>query len=157
MLKRRPDTKLLLVGDGPDLAGLQARLGGLAGVRFAGRVERGNLPQWYSAADLFVFPSVTDTFGLVVLEAQACGLPALVSDQGGPQEIILPGTSGFVLPEANLNLWVETIDSLIELKATRPLAYRQMQSAARSQALERYNLTAALSSYFDQAPNRKTA
>jgi glycosyltransferase involved in cell wall biosynthesis len=52
-----------------------------------------------ASADLFVFPSRTDTLGNVVLEAQACGMPVLVSDAGGPRENILDGESGFVCRE----------------------------------------------------------
>ena len=50
----------------------------------------------YASADLFVFPSTTDTFGNVILEAQASGLPCVVSDQGGPRELVAHGEDGFV-------------------------------------------------------------
>ena len=155
LASRRSDVNLLMAGDGPDLENLKNALSDLPNVRFAGRVERSQLPQWYSLADLFVFPSTTDTFGMVVLEAQSCGLPAIVSDQGGPKEIILPGVSGFILPETNASVWLETIDSLIELKQNNLLEFKQMQRAARSQAIERYNLSAALKSYFTPQPSAR--
>jgi glycosyltransferase involved in cell wall biosynthesis len=50
----------------------------------------------YASSDMFVFPSTTDTFGNVVLEAQAAGLPCVVSDRGGPCELVKSGCDGFV-------------------------------------------------------------
>ena len=50
----------------------------------------------YASSDIFVFPSTTDTFGNVVLEAKAAGLPCVVSDQGGPCELVQDGIDGFV-------------------------------------------------------------
>jgi hypothetical protein len=66
----------------------------------------------YASADVFVFPSSTDTFGNVVLEAQACGLPVLVSDEGGPQELI-GSSGGLVLPAHNRRAWTAALAALI--------------------------------------------
>jgi glycosyltransferase involved in cell wall biosynthesis len=63
-----------------------------------GRLEGDDLDAAYASSDIFVFPSTTDTFGNVVLEAQASGLPVIVTDQGGPAENILPGETGLVMP-----------------------------------------------------------
>ena len=50
----------------------------------------------YASADIFVFPSPTDTFGNVILEAQACGVPVIVSDSGGPKELVEDRTNGMI-------------------------------------------------------------
>jgi glycosyltransferase involved in cell wall biosynthesis len=95
IVHERPHTRLLIVGDGPYLQTLVQKAKDLPLAIFMGRVEQEQLPDLYRHADLFLFPSVTDTFGRAVLEAQACGLPAIVSDMGGPREIIVDGVTGF--------------------------------------------------------------
>jgi glycosyltransferase involved in cell wall biosynthesis len=102
------DLRLVLVGDGPFRQRLQDRLAGLP-VHFAG-VQRGeDLAKHYASSDLFVFPSETDTLGNVVLEAQASGLPALVSSQGGPKDCIQDGATGLIIPSMTPDHLAETI------------------------------------------------
>ncbi|OQX14183.1 MAG: glycosyl transferase family 1 [Desulfobulbaceae bacterium A2] len=86
---------LAVVGDGPFRPEMEQELRGLP-VHFTGYLHGEDLARAYASADIFVFPSTTDTFGNVVLEAQASGLPVIVSDQGGPRELMLPGTTGLV-------------------------------------------------------------
>ena len=63
---------------------------------FTGTLGREAVADVFASADLFVFPSRTDTAGNVVLEAQAAGLPVIVSDAGGPRENMRPGETGIV-------------------------------------------------------------
>jgi glycosyltransferase involved in cell wall biosynthesis len=88
--------QLAVVGDGPCLKEL-ARRYRHPDVLFTGFLHGEDLARAYASADGFVFPSTTDTFGNVVLEAQASGLPAIVSGQGGPREIVQPLDSGLVV------------------------------------------------------------
>jgi len=134
----RPDLNLLIVGDGPYLKELKSAMSGLPRVVFTGRVNREELPAIYSASDIFVFPSTTDTFGMAVLEAQACGLPAIVSEKGGPQEIVLPGVTGLVAASHDTAAWRQAIEHLIKLFHNDPAAFAAMRRAARSHALEAY-------------------
>ncbi len=90
------DLRLIVVGDGPYRAEMEEELAGLP-VLFTGVLDGEDLAEAYASADLFVFPSTTDTFGNVVLEAQASGLPVIVSDQGGPMENIEPEQTGIVV------------------------------------------------------------
>jgi glycosyltransferase involved in cell wall biosynthesis/predicted metal-dependent phosphoesterase TrpH len=92
-----PSASLALVGDGPWLPELRRRLAG-AGAVFTGFLSGEALARAYASADAFVFPSTTDTFGNVVLEAQASGLPAIVTDAGGPRELVRDGETGLVVP-----------------------------------------------------------
>jgi glycosyltransferase involved in cell wall biosynthesis len=79
----------VVVGDGPQLASLRARY---PGVHFAGGKFGEELARYYASADVFVFPSLTDTFGLVLLEALAAGLPVAAYPVPGPLDVI--GDSG---------------------------------------------------------------
>jgi len=92
--------QLVVVGDGPYLKDL-ARRYRRPEILFTGFLHGEDLARAYAGADVFVFPSTTDTFGNVVLEAQAAGLPAIVSDRGGPREIVLPGRTGLVADAAD--------------------------------------------------------
>jgi glycosyltransferase involved in cell wall biosynthesis len=84
-----PGTKWV-VGEGPCLAELKHRYGDR--VHWAGVLPQRELARYYAAADVFVFPSRTDTFGLVLLEAMACGLPVAAYPVTGPLDVI--GDSG---------------------------------------------------------------
>ena len=86
---------LVVVGDGPALAELQ-RAYRRPDIAFTGALRGEALAAAYASADVFVFPSLTDTFGNVVLEAHASGLPAIVADRGGPPEIVSSHGSGLV-------------------------------------------------------------
>ncbi len=89
---RDPRLHLTLAGGGPEEEPLRRRLGTAA--TFLGWVEGDELPRVYASADLFMFTSTTDTFGQVILEAQASGLAVLAVDAGGPGELIDDGRSG---------------------------------------------------------------
>jgi glycosyltransferase involved in cell wall biosynthesis len=94
ILRQRGNThRLVLVGDGPMRGELQAAL---PDAHFAGHQGGDGLARWYASGDVFVFPSTTETFGNVVLEAQASGLPAVVVDKGGPPDLVEPGRTGFI-------------------------------------------------------------
>jgi len=90
------DVHLVLVGDGPFKSELEKELEGTQTL-FTGHLHGDALSAVYASCDLFVFPSTTDTFGNVVLEAQASGLPVVVTDSGGPKENIIPGETGVVV------------------------------------------------------------
>ena len=93
---RDPRLELVLAGGGPEEDALRARLGGAA--TFLGWLEGDALARAYADSDLFLFCSQTDTFGQVVLEAQASGLPVVAVDAGGPSELIASGRSGVLCP-----------------------------------------------------------
>lgn len=92
----RPDARLIIVGDGPYLEEMRAQTADLP-VVYTGYLQGEALTGAYAGADLFVFPSATDTFGNVVLEAQASGLPVVVTSCGGPREAMQPGRTGLVV------------------------------------------------------------
>jgi glycosyltransferase involved in cell wall biosynthesis len=113
-----PSLHLVVVGDGPYRSAMQAELerdAGGAGRRasFLGFRHGAELSALYASADLFVFPSTTDTLGQVVMEAQSSGLPVIVSDQGGPSEVVNHACdaecSGVVLPARDARRWAGEI------------------------------------------------
>ncbi len=132
----RRDIALVVAGDGPYRSKMTAELSGLP-VYFFGYQNDEMLARFYAASDLFVFPSRTDTLGQAVMEAQACGLPALVSNEGGPKEIISDGTTGVVLPAGDADRWARTIDELLDDEPRRKhMSELAAQRCARS-SLER--------------------
>lgn len=112
---------LVVVGDGPYRAQMESELSDKH-AHFLGFRHGVELSTIYASSDLFVFPSTTDTLGQVVMEAQSAGLPVIVTDQGGPSEVINaqdhPEQTGFVLPVSDPDAWRRTI---IELAANPPL------------------------------------
>ncbi|GAB4452817.1 MAG: hypothetical protein OHK0029_04460 [Armatimonadaceae bacterium] len=120
--------RLVIVGDGPYRAELEKQL---PWAEFRGYLRGDDLSRAFADGDFFVFPSLTDTLGNVVLEAMASGLPCLVADTQGPGELIQQGVDGFLAPQ----------DSDFE-KAFRTLAQEaslrtQMGRAARESAAQR--------------------
>lgn len=105
--------ELVVVGDGPLADTLRERYRHPA-IFFTGVLEGNDLADAYAAADLFLFPSTSDTFGNAVLEAQACGLPAIVSDRGGPIEIIVPGQSGLAVDVSKPGAYAEAMRRLAQ-------------------------------------------
>lgn len=126
LISKHNNLHLVLVGDGPWRNEMQQAMIGLP-CTFTGYLSGNDLPTVYASSDLFVFPSNTDTFGNVVLEAQASGIPVIVSNQGGPQENMHPGQSGLVVTENSVEAWVEAIEILLE----NPEKRRRMGSNAR--------------------------
>ncbi|HPQ37304.1 MAG TPA: glycosyltransferase family 1 protein [Synergistaceae bacterium] len=83
----------VVVGSGPDLERLRKKF---PKVRFLGTLEGEKLARIYASADVFVFPSKTDTFGMVILEALASGLPVAAYPVTGPKDILLSGETGIL-------------------------------------------------------------
>ena len=104
------DVKLVLVGDGPHRKDLEKKGNAL----FFGFKTGDELAQIYSSCDFFVFPSTTDSFGMVILEAMASGLPVLVSDKGGPREIVLDKINGFIIKSNDKKEWMEKINLIVK-------------------------------------------
>jgi FkbM family methyltransferase len=97
------EVSLLIVGSGPDEQRIRRAAEGLDAVVFHPFVERENLPAYYAAADVFVFPTLGDPHGQVVEEAHAAGLPVISSDAAGDvRRRVDDGVSGFVVPAGDV-------------------------------------------------------
>lgn len=130
--------RLLLIGDGPYKEKAETKYKHKR-IKFLGRIKNKELTNYYNMGDLLVFPSTTDTFGMVVLEAQACGLPAIVSDIGGPKEIIVDGKSGFVARANDLEDWLFHISNYIKWKLENNHIIESMRYESLNNVQKRYN------------------
>jgi glycosyltransferase involved in cell wall biosynthesis len=139
VLKQNKHVNLLIVGDGPYYDELRYETRKLDRVYFTGELKTEKLPEIYSGSDLLVFPSITDTFGMSVLESQACGLPAIVSNIGGPKEIIVDGKTGYVSLANSVNDWEKKICNCLNLIEDNPQMFFQMKKEARKNAVSRYD------------------
>jgi glycosyltransferase involved in cell wall biosynthesis len=106
--------ELLIVGQGPYLQEMKSKTEAWSEVGYAGKLLGQDLSAAYAESDFFLFPSGTDTFGNVVVESLASGTPALVSDMGGPRDIV-DAWSGWVLPYRDLNSWVEQMKTCAQM------------------------------------------
>ena len=127
--RRDLELELAVVGDGPWLEEMKQLLAGYR-VAFTGCLHGDELATAFASADLFVFPSTTDTFGNVVLESLSSGTPVLVSELGGPAEIARHNETGFILPAQDSHAWARAIAELVR----NPEARAQMGEAGRRYA-----------------------
>jgi glycosyltransferase involved in cell wall biosynthesis/predicted metal-dependent phosphoesterase TrpH len=125
-----PRLHLVLAGGGPEQEQLAERLG--AHATFLGWLSGAELARTYANADLFLFPSATDTFGQVILEAQASGLPVVAVAEGGPLSLIEDRVTG-LLCEASAPVLAEAV---LELAAS-PLLRERLSRAALASVRER--------------------
>lgn len=122
------DMKLVLVGDGPSRKTLQARC---PDAIFAGMRSGEDLATHYASGDVFVFPSLTETFGNVTPEAMASGLPVLAFNYAAAAELIRPGHNGVLAPVDDTSTFVRRAKDLAD---QRPLLQR-MGASAREKAV----------------------
>ena len=108
--------RFIVVGTGPMLPELKARMHDTV---FTGSLGRAEVAEAFASADVFLFPSRTDTAGNVVLEAQASGLPVLVADAGGPRENIVDGQTGEVVQGSTPSLWAARLGALLRDEGQR--------------------------------------
>jgi D-inositol-3-phosphate glycosyltransferase len=90
-------------------------------VRFTPPVPRVDLPQWYRAADLVIVPSYSESFGLVALEAQACGTPVVATAVGGLRTAVADGISGVLVDGHDPKAWSSVISRLLQEPQRRVL------------------------------------
>ena len=139
MLEEGSDTRLLIVGgslEGDEeldrLKNMAEELGLGERVTFTGSVSQTDLPIYYAAADVFVLPSHYESFGLVALEAMACGTPVVASRVGGLKTFIKHGESGYLIPWRCPDPFAQRIETLLANETLR----KSMGAAARTKALE---------------------
>jgi glycosyltransferase involved in cell wall biosynthesis len=126
----RPTARFLFVGDGPERVNLERRMGPNA--RFAGYRSGPDLADHYAASDVFAFASLTETFGNVVLEAMASGLPVVAVRAGGVADIVRPGGTGLLVePGEPPTKFAEGLIRLVDDVALR----RDLAESARTYAL----------------------
>jgi len=126
-----PDTELFVVGDGPYREELEKKNTN-PNVHFPGYRRGEELARIYASSDIFAFPSATDTFGNVVLEAMSSGLPVIVVNQGGAHEQVFNGLNGYTVNAGAAEEMAGRILALLKdegLRARMSLAARQHASS----------------------------
>lgn len=126
VLEQVPNTRLALVGGGPYEDELRHIFAGLP-VNFVGYKLGTELAEAYASADMFVFASAHETFGLVLAEAIASGLPVVTTRVGGAEDVVIPGENGYIFERDDIRGLVAFVRELAEQPAKRA----QMSQAAR--------------------------
>jgi glycosyltransferase involved in cell wall biosynthesis len=127
ILDKIPGTRLALVGDGPARGDLEKYFAGTP-TQFPGYLKGEALSQAYASADIFVFPSAIESFGLVVVEAMAAGLPVVASRVGGVCDVVEEGKTGYTFNIGDKAALVEGVRRVSETRET----IREMGQAARA-------------------------
>ena len=129
---------LVIAGDGKERDKLrrlaEAQLPGR--FHFAGRIARSEMFRYYSASDVFVFPGIQESLGMVFLEAQSCGLPVVAFDNAGVPEAVRDGQTGFLVPMYAAKPFADAIERLLTNKDLR----QQMGRAAQSRIRQAHDL-----------------
>jgi glycosyltransferase involved in cell wall biosynthesis len=113
---RLPEARLLLVGGGPAAEELRAEAEALqpdGSITFLGPTPRRDIDVLYAAADVFCFPSPSETQGLVIGEARAAGVPCVVVDAGGAPETVVDGVDGFRVPPGETDAFAMRVLQLL--------------------------------------------
>ena len=147
ILQALPRARLALVGDGPHRQHLEKIFAGTA-THFVGYLSGEDLAGAYASADAFLFPSSTETLGLVLLEAMAAGCPVVAANRGGIPDIVTNGKNGWLYDPDDADGFLTATRNLLGQKEN----HQQMRLAARQEA-ERWGwgaATAQLRSYYNQ-------
>ncbi len=127
VLERVPGTRLAIVGDGPARADLEAHFAG-TNAHFIGYLSGEDLSQAYASADIFTFTSALETFGLVVVEAMAAGLPVVSSRVGGIPDVVREGETGYTFEVNDIDGLVAGVQRIV----AQPGSLARMGQAARA-------------------------
>jgi len=144
---RLPGVALTIIGDGALRHEIEADFAGTDTV-FTGYLFGDDLAQAYASADVFAFTGTNETFGQVVLEAMASGLPVVVPDRGGVTDLALPGRTGLVCPETP-----EAFSAAVRLLRDDPVQRQRLAWGARQYAEARpwEAIMAQLEGYYARA------
>ena len=145
---KHDDVELMYVGYGWYLEEIKKQFKDNPSVCFAGEQGGETLASLYADADFFLFPSTTDTFGNVVVEAMSTGTPAIVSNYGGPRSIVQNDNKcGRILPIDEAK-WLETLEECRTIKLEQPEVYEQMRIDSHKRS-ERYTLESSTKIQFE--------
>ena len=145
--QKHDDVELMYVGDGWYLEEIKKSFEGDNSVHFAGEQGGETLAGLYADSDFFLFPSTTDTFGNVVVEAMSTGTPALVSDYGGPHDIVMDDAAGRILP-IDEDAWLNALEECRTLFLEQPEAYAKMREVAHERSLK-YTMESSTKAQFE--------
>src|SRR5687768_5232658 len=139
--------KTLIVGDGPERSRLADAI---PEAIFEGHLKGEPLATAYASSAVFLFPSETETFGNVTLEAMSSGLPSVVADATGSKTLVADGITGFLMPPRDSDAFLDGVSTLIHDSSLR----EKMGEAARAAALsyEWSRVLGQIASYYEELP-----
>lgn len=156
-VNERIPSRLMLVGEEPELStvrSLVSEFGLNDRVAFLGKQDE--VAPLFDSADLFLLPSEKESFGLVALEAMACGVPVIASNAGGIPEVVIHGQTGFVSNIGDVDMMAAYAVSLL----TDGALYARMSAEARRRAVQAFSLDEKVSAYeaiYTRLQNRPSA
>jgi glycosyltransferase involved in cell wall biosynthesis len=148
ILSSVPETRLAIVGDGPARRDLEGEFAGTRTV-FAGQLLGEELAAAYASADVFLFPSLTETLGMAMLEALASGLPVLAARAGATHEVVDEGVSGLLYEPGVPAPLIEAVRTLVGDDELRRRLGREARVAAERRSWE--HATDALRGFYSKA------
>lgn len=128
-----PGTRLALVGDGPANDELRQQFAGTPAT-FMGYLRGEELSSAFASADIFVFPSAMETFGLVVIEAMASGLPVVTSRVGGVDDMVRAGVNGYAFNVGDVRGMIDGVRAILSDPSKRRVMGRNARTFAETQA-----------------------
>ncbi|WP_119069848.1 glycosyltransferase family 4 protein [Aggregatilinea lenta] len=128
-----PGTRLAIVGDGPARPELEAQFAG-SPTTFMGYLRDDELWSAYASADVFLFPSAMETFGLVLIEAMAAGLPVVTSRVGGADDMVRPGVNGYLFNVGDARGMIDGVRAIVGEPSKRQIMGRNARMYAETQA-----------------------
>lgn len=134
-LEQVPGTRLALVGNGPARDDLEAHFAG-TNTKFMGYLKGEALSQAYASADIFVFPSASETFGLVLTEAMAAGLPVVSSRVGGACDVVNEGVTGYTFAVNDIEGMVDGVRKIAANRQYMKAMGRAARAFAETQSWE---------------------
>ena len=140
IIAEMPDTKLVIIGEGPEkeaLIKLSERMSLDESILFLGEIPNEKIPDYMSAADIFVLPSLSESFGIVNLEAMSVGLPIVASNVGGVPELVVNGENGFLVEPGNITQIAEKVLYLLADAKLRETISQNNKSKAMSYSWDR--------------------
>ena len=144
---KHSDVELMYVGYGWYLEEIKKFFEGDNSVHFAGEQGGETLASLYADSDFFLFPSVTDTFGNVVVEAMSTGTPAIVSNYGGPHDIVMDEAAGRILP-IDEDAWLNALEECRRIYLEEPATYAKMRETAHERSLK-YTMESSTKAQFE--------
>ena len=138
LVRRGHHLRLVIAGDGKERDKLQRLAEEQLPERFhfAGEIPRSEMFRYYSASDVFAFPGIQESLGMVFLEAQSCGLPVVAFDNAGVPEAVQDGRTGFLVPMYAVKPFADAIERLLKNKDLR----QQMSRAAQAHIRQNHDL-----------------
>jgi glycosyltransferase involved in cell wall biosynthesis len=133
VLEAIPEARLALVGDGPHRQQLEVHFRGLP-VTFVGYLAGEDLASAYASGDAFVFPSSTETLGLVLLEAMAAGCPVVGANRGGIPDIVTDGVNGCLYEPHGMDGGAASLTAAVQRLLGNPSEHQCLRQAARQEA-----------------------